>query len=59
MRGVGEPEGVEALGTDRRGGFPPVLALTHSSFHMLTVKTVAASWAHFSISIHSLNWGHK
>jgi hypothetical protein len=34
--GLGAPEAV--LGLERRGGFPPELACTHSSFHMLAVK---------------------
>jgi hypothetical protein len=55
--GFGAPEAV--LGTERRGGFPPDLALTHSSFHMLAIKSITASWAHFAICVHCLNWGHK
>jgi len=53
--GLGAPEAV----TLRRGGFPPELAATHSSFHMLSIKIVSTSRAHFSISVHSFNWGHK
>ena len=55
--GFGEPEAV--LGTERRGGFPPDLALTHSSFHMFAVKGIATSWAHLAVCVHCFNWGHK
>jgi len=55
--GLGAPEAV--LGLLRRGGLPPDLALTHGSFHMLTVKSIAASWAHLPICVHCFNWGHK
>jgi hypothetical protein len=55
--GFGAPEAV--LGTERRGGFPPDLALTHSSFHMFAIKCVATSWAHLPVCVHCLNWGHK
>jgi len=54
--GLGAPEAV--LGLERRGGLPPDLALTHGSFHMLTVKSIATSWAHLSVCVHCFNWGH-
>jgi hypothetical protein len=58
-RGLGEL--VAALGTERRGGLPPVLALAaiaHSFLHMLAVQTISTARAHFAVCVHCLNWGH-
>jgi hypothetical protein len=58
-RGLGDPEA--ALGTERRGGLPPVLALAaiaHSFLHMFAVQTISTARAHLAVCVHCLNWGH-